>query len=71
MEKQPYQWEFKLTKEEAKKLAKWQAKIVEKRGSSYAGAIGGALTFIYTPTSIGEIIEVKYFGKKKTLRNIS
>jgi hypothetical protein len=31
---------------------------VKKDGELYVGAVGGAYTFCFTPTGIGEIIEV-------------
>ena len=60
-----------LTEEEFEKLRKWHEKIVKKRGSRYFGCIGGEISFVIIPTSIGEIIEARCGKKKITLRKLS
>lgn len=40
---------------------------IEATGKPYAGASGGSLTYMFTPTSLGLITKVEYFGKEKTL----
>ena len=57
---------FQLTDKEYTKLQKWHKKVT--KGITYFGAIGGELTFKITPTSIGEIVIAKCYGKKITLR---
>lgn len=57
---------FNLTKEEHEKIDKWnklQDEIVAKIQNSaepYYGAIGGALTYSFTPTSLGMITKVRH-----------
>ena len=46
---------FKLTEEQEKKLTKWKKKLNKKEET---GAIGGAFTYAFTPTSLGIIVEV-------------
>lgn len=59
--------EFTLNEKETKKYNKWykkHKKVCSKKGP--AGAIGGKLTFSFTPTGLGPIIEVKCAcGEKK------
>lgn len=52
---------FTIEDEQLEKLRNWKAQhIVEKHGgSSYAGAIGGRYTYIFTPTSIGSVKTVR------------
>lgn len=38
-----------------------------KRGEPYGGAIGGSLTYRFTPTSIGTCVSVKYYGRELDL----
>lgn len=35
-----------------------------RRGEPYGGAIGGGLTYRFTPTSIGTCVSVKYYGRE-------
>lgn len=48
---------FPITDEEMKAIEEWQKKHEAEahNGSSYAGAIGGRYSFIFTPTSIGTV----------------
>jgi len=45
---------FELTEEQLKKVESWK-----KDKEKYTGAIGGQFQYIFTPTLIGEIVEVK------------
>ena len=47
---------FSLTAEQLTKLTKWEEGLVR----DYEGAIGGALTYTFTPTSLGVITKVYY-----------
>ena len=64
---------FTLTKEEYEKLDKWsklQDAIVAKKQNSaepYYGAVGGAITYSFTPTSLGVITKVKHAVTKDVL----
>ena len=61
--------EFTLDEKETKKYNKWckkHKKVCPIKGPGTA--IGGRLTFSFTPTGLGPIIEVKCAcGKKKNL----
>ena len=53
---------FGITKEENKIITEWIKKHnLTKHGSEtvYYGAIGGGMTYIFTPTSIGTVCKVK------------
>lgn len=56
---------FKLDEEQYKKLDKWyeQQGIAER----YGGAIGGALTYSFTPTSLGIVTKVTNNFNKETI----
>lgn len=60
-----YNFTLKLTDEEYKNLSCWYENI--KHSST---AIGGELSFIITPTSIGEIIEAKIGDNILCLREL-
>ncbi len=47
---------FSLTREQEEKLSKWveENKLKER----YAGAIGGVLTYSFTPTNLGVVVKV-------------
>jgi hypothetical protein len=55
---------IELTSAQVRRLKQWQneqnAKVAAKQKKSYAyyGAIGGGFSFIYTPTSVGNVIKV-------------
>ena len=51
---------FTLTQEQQDKIDIWLAEI-EPNGPKYTGDIGGALTYQFTPTSIGVIVKVKHY----------
>ena len=46
---------FDLSVEQHKKYDEWR----KEKGKVYVGAIGGAYTFCFTPTGLGDIVEVK------------
>ena len=48
---------FELCSEEIKKLNEWDKHECTVKNNQ--GAIGGRLTFFFTPTSLGTIIKVK------------
>ena len=48
---------FTLTDEQEEKLADWIKDL--KDLGSFQGAIGGRLTYEFTPTSLGMIVKVK------------
>ncbi len=62
---------FGLDEKQAKKLNEWSAaqdqKVIEKQkgtdlehpGEPYYGCSGGALTYMFTPTTLGLVTEVK------------
>lgn len=54
--------------EEQKQSDEWKDHVVAQEcwamGYPYSGAIGGALTWIVTQTSIGMVIKVQYFGEE-------
>ena len=47
---------FELTPEQHKRVGKWYRK--NNKTSKYIGAIGGSLTYSFTPTSIGVVKKV-------------
>jgi hypothetical protein len=46
-----------------KKYRNWYKKLNKK----YEGAIGGGMTFSFTPTSLGTVVKVKYFNEELDL----
>ncbi len=48
--------EFKLSQEQFDKYVKWREEKVEE---VYVGAVGGAYSFVFTLTGIGDIVKVK------------
>ena len=50
---------FEITEKQYKKYKRWRNAKKKKEGELYVGAIGGAYTFCFTPTGIGEIVTVK------------
>jgi len=46
---------FNLTKEQMEKLNKW----LESNPPVARGAIGGSITYSFTPTSLGVVVKVK------------
>lgn len=60
-----YQAAFFLCKEQNEAIHTWmkehdQARHIDpKRGHRYSGAIGGAYTFCFTPTSLGTVATVE------------
>lgn len=64
---------FSLDEKQIEKLEKWnqeqEAKAAEKQGKKepYYGAIGGALTYMFTPTSLGLVAKVEHGYTKETI----
>lgn len=71
---------FGLTPEQSKKLNEWleelTPEILEKQkqfskttptNKPYYGAIGGGLTYSFTPTGLGVVVEVTEYHTKKTI----
>lgn len=54
---------FKLETEELKKLNEW----IKKLPKASSGAIGGRLTYSFTPTSLGMVIKVTDEISKQTI----
>lgn len=61
-------WTFTVTDEQEKKIAEWEKSLAPQicriQGLSleegpYYGAIGGGLTYLFTPTGIGLALTVK------------
>ena len=50
---------FEITEKQHKKYQRWRKAKTKKEGELYVGAIGGAYTFCFTATGIGEIVTVK------------
>lgn len=59
----PWQTQFGLDADQEKKLNQWYAQLKEE----YTGAIGGRLTFCFTPTGIGTVVIVKDAVTKKEI----
>jgi len=57
---------FELTEEQRNRLTEWQ-NTLEKQ---YTGAIGGAYTYLFTPTALGLIIQVYYLKATKKEQRI-
>jgi hypothetical protein len=57
-EKEKIELTFEITEKQYKKYQKWRKAKKKKDGELYVGAIGGAYSFCFTPTGIGEIVEV-------------
>ena len=50
---------FDLSVEQHKKYDEWRIEKNKTKGEVYVGAIGGAYTFCFTPTGLGNMVEVK------------
>lgn len=50
---------FILTAKQVEQFDKWRKEKNEKEGEVYVGAIGGAYTICFTPTGLGEMVEIK------------
>ena len=58
-EKEKVELTFEITEKQYRKYQKWRKAKKKKDGELYVGAIGGAYTFCFTATSIGEMVTVK------------
>ena len=52
--------QFNLTDKDMVKVEKFRKAQNKKNGTSYYGAIGGELTYSFTPNGIGCVITVKH-----------
>ena len=50
---------FVLTAEQHKKYDEWRKEKNKTKGEVYVGAIGGAYTFCFTPTGLGDMVVVQ------------
>jgi archaellum component FlaG (FlaF/FlaG flagellin family) len=49
---------YEISEKEMEKFNNWRKKkIADNGGEFYAGTVGGAWSFIFTPTGIGVIVE--------------
>lgn len=60
--------EYELNENQIRTWTKWTKEIrflkeAEANGEDIFGSIGGATTWIITPTSIGTVIKCEYFGE--------
>jgi len=58
-EKEKIELTFEITEKQYKKYQKWRKAKKKKDGELYVGAFGGAYSFCFTPTGVGEIVTVK------------
>ena len=63
---------FSLSETQYSKLCKWYDKLVNRKnkGSKYYGAIGGEMTFVITPTSIGSFVTVRCLGEELDISEV-
>ncbi len=57
---------FEVTEDQQKQISKWVKRIQKKHGDYY-GAIGGGVTYMFTPTGLGVVLEVKESKTGETL----
>ena len=60
---------FSVSAKDAQRIEDFTNSVNKERGSDYGGAIGGATTYEFTPTSIGLVFKVRHFGKELDLTN--
>lgn len=60
---------FEVTEEQQGIIDEFKSKVESERASSFQGAIGGATTYSFTPTTLGTIFRVKHFDKEIDLTN--
>lgn len=60
---------FTITEEQHKQISEFQRKVESERNTSQQGAIGGATTYSFTPTTLGVIFKVTHFDKELDLTN--
>jgi hypothetical protein len=58
---------FELTEEQMQKGDEFRKAQNEVTGTNYYGAIGGVLTYLFTPTGIGCAVTVRHEVTKKEL----
>ena len=59
--------QFVLSDKELEKIHKWSKKQDKKAGTDYYGAIGGQLTYSFTPNSLGCVVKVIHDITKEEL----
>lgn len=67
------EWKFQLSDAQYEKLESWRNELLKnkwnkRKADKNYGAIGGEVTFVITPTSLGELVTAFYC--KKTNRPI-
>lgn len=62
---------YMVSEEDSKKIVAFKAEVESRRTSNASGAIGGATTYSFTPTSLGTIFKVKHFDEELDLTNYS
>jgi len=63
--------EFTLTDKEDRVASDWYVEHDCDKEIKHGGAIGGGLSYIFIPTSIGTVVEVECTcGKSKTIRKL-
>lgn len=60
---------FTISPEQGEKIAAFVQRVNADRGTSYAGASGGATSYEFTPTSLGVVFKVTHFGQVLDLTN--
>ena len=53
--------EFKLNEKDSEKIKTWfeEHSCEFSRQGAYLGAIGGRITYLFTPTSLGTVVKVR------------
>lgn len=51
---------FKLSKEQIERFEKWEEEM--EFSQTDAGAVGGAYSFIFTPTGVGDFIKIRHIS---------
>lgn len=49
---------FNLTEDQLQKIVEWKKTLPEEPST----AIGGAFTYMFTPTGLGNIVKVRYYN---------
>lgn len=51
-------FDFDLTPEQLSRYEEWRRGLLARGPEPYVGAVGGAYTFMFTPTGIGTLLRV-------------
>lgn len=54
---------FEVSDEDSRKIAEFISTVECKKGHPSHGAIGGATTYSFTPTSLGIVFQVTHLGE--------